>query len=58
MAEIKRETRKFSHAEMLMPQEEMLEIGKQKSKLTLGVPKETSDNESIDRNRCIRKYKR
>ena len=46
MAEIKRETRKFSHAEMLMPQEEMLEVGKQKSKLTLGVPKETSDNEN------------
>jgi alanine dehydrogenase len=46
MAEIKPEIRKFSHAEMLMPQEEMLEVGKQKSKLTLGVPKETSDNEN------------
>jgi alanine dehydrogenase len=46
MAETRRETHKFSRAEMLMPQEEMLEVGRQKSKLTLGVPKETSENEN------------
>ena len=32
--------------EMLMPQEEMLEVGRQKSMLTLGVPKEISENEN------------
>ena len=41
MAEMKQ---KFS--EFLMPQEEMLEIGRQKSNLTIGVPKETILNEN------------
>ncbi len=36
---------KFSHAEKYMPQEEMLEKGKQKSSLTIGVPKEKSSQE-------------
>jgi len=36
---------KFSNSEKLMPQEEMLEISKKKSNLTIGVPKETSYQE-------------
>ena len=32
---------KSRYGEFLMPQEETLEIGRQKSKLTIGVPKET-----------------
>lgn len=46
MTEIKPGSHKFSRAEMLMPQEEKLEVGKQRSKLIIGVPKEMSDNEN------------
>ncbi len=38
----KHDVRKFSHSEMILPQEETLEVGRQKSNLTLGVPKETA----------------
>ena len=34
------EEQKSKYAEYLMPQEETLELGKQKSRLTIGVPKE------------------
>ncbi|MCD4745615.1 MAG: alanine dehydrogenase [Bacteroidales bacterium] len=37
---------KFSNAEKLMPQEEVLEINKQKSTLTVGIPNETSFQEN------------
>jgi alanine dehydrogenase len=37
---------KARYGEFLMPQEETLEIGKQKSKLTIGVPKETVHQEN------------
>ena len=37
---------KFSHAETLMPQEEMLEISKKKSNLTIGLPKESIQQEN------------
>jgi alanine dehydrogenase len=46
MEESNSEIRKFSHSEMMMPQEEMLEVGKQKSSLTIGVPKETTFQEN------------
>ena len=36
---------RFSRAEELMPQEEMLEVQQQKSKLTIGLPKEVSNQE-------------
>lgn len=36
---------KFSHAEGLMPQEEMLEIQPQRCRLTIGIPKEISHQE-------------
>ena len=36
---------KFSHAEGLMPKEEMLEVQRQKSRLTFGIPRETSTQE-------------
>jgi alanine dehydrogenase len=37
---------KLKYSEFLRPQEEMLEIGRQKSKLTIGVPKENSSLEN------------
>jgi alanine dehydrogenase len=37
---------KSRYGEFLMPQEEMLEIGRQKTKLTVGVPKETIYHEN------------
>jgi len=37
---------KSKYSEFLRPQEEMLEVGKQKSKLTIGVPKENSTQEN------------
>jgi alanine dehydrogenase len=36
---------KFSHAEGLMPQEEMLEVQRQKSTLSIGIPREISHQE-------------
>jgi alanine dehydrogenase len=40
------EEQKSKYSEFLRPQEEMLEIGRQKSKLTIGVPKESSSQEN------------
>lgn len=40
------EEQKSKYSEFLRPQEEMLEIGRQKSKLTIGVPKEISSQEN------------
>jgi alanine dehydrogenase len=40
------EEQKSKYSEFLMPQEEMLEVGRQKSKLTIGVPKENSSLEN------------
>ncbi len=40
------EEQKSKYTEFLMPQEEMLEVGKQKSNLTIGVPKENSSQEN------------
>jgi alanine dehydrogenase len=40
------EEQKVKYSEFLRPQEEMLEIGRQKSKLTIGVPKEISSLEN------------
>lgn len=40
------EEQKSKYSEFLRPQEEMLEIGRQKSKLTIGVPKENSSQEN------------
>ena len=40
------EDQKSKYSEFLMPQEEMLEVGRQKSKLTIGVPKENSSLEN------------
>ena len=37
---------KTKYADFLRPQEEMLEIGRQKSQLTIGVPKETANQEN------------
>jgi alanine dehydrogenase len=37
---------KLKYSEFLRPQEEMLELGRQKSKLTIGVPKENSSLEN------------
>lgn len=36
---------KFSHSEGMMPQEEMLEVGRQKCRLTIGIPKEITHQE-------------
>jgi alanine dehydrogenase len=36
---------KFSHSEGLMPQEDMLEIQRQKSSLTIGIPREITQHE-------------
>jgi alanine dehydrogenase len=36
---------KFSHSEGLMPKEEMLEVGQNKCRLTIGIPRETSHQE-------------
>jgi alanine dehydrogenase len=40
------EEQKSKYSEFLRPQEEMLEVGRQKSKLTIGVPKENSSQEN------------
>ncbi|MGA2823113.1 MAG: alanine dehydrogenase [Bacteroidales bacterium] len=40
------EEQKSKYSEFLRPQEEMLEVGRQKSKLTIGVPKESSSQEN------------
>jgi len=40
------EEQKSKYSEFFMPQEEMLEVGRQKSKLTIGVPKENSSQEN------------
>ena len=40
------EEQKSKYSDFLRPQEEMLEVGKQKSKLTIGVPKETALQEN------------
>jgi alanine dehydrogenase len=40
------EEQKSKYSEFLRPQEEMLEVGKQKSRLTIGVPKENSSLEN------------
>ncbi len=40
------EEQKSKYSEFFMPQEEMLEVGRQKSKLTIGVPKEISSQEN------------
>ena len=40
------EEQKLKYSEFLRPQEEMLEVGRQKSKLTIGVPKENSSLEN------------
>ena len=40
------EEQKSKYSEFLRPQEEMLEVGRQKSKLTIGVPKENSSLEN------------
>ncbi|MCX6248098.1 MAG: alanine dehydrogenase [Bacteroidetes bacterium] len=40
------EEQKSKYTEFLRPQEEMLEVGKQKSRLTIGVPKEISSQEN------------
>ena len=40
------EEQKSKYSEFLRPQEEMLEISRQKSKLTIGVPKENSSQEN------------
>lgn len=37
---------KFARAELLMPREEVLELGRQKSQLRIGVPKETTFQEN------------
>ncbi len=37
---------KFSNAEKLMPQEEVLEVNRDKSSLTIGIPRETSYQEN------------
>lgn len=36
---------RFSHSEGLMPKEEMLEVQRQKCRLTIGIPRETSNQE-------------
>ncbi len=36
---------KFSHSEGLMPKEEMLEVQRQRSRLTIGIPKEIANQE-------------
>jgi alanine dehydrogenase len=40
------EEQKSKYSEFLRPQEEMLEVGRQKSRLTIGVPKENSSQEN------------
>jgi hypothetical protein len=40
------EEQKSRYSEFLRPQEEMLEVGKQRSSLTIGVPKETGSQEN------------
>ncbi len=39
-------SQEFPFSKGLLPQEEMLEIGKQNQKLTIGIPKESSEHES------------
>ena len=38
--------KEFPFAKGLMPQEEMLEVGKQNKKLVIGIPKESDETES------------